>query len=120
MRDKKGENIITLDLRSIPEAVADFFIVCEANATVQVKAIADHVEERVKKECGELPYRHEGFSAAQWILVDYVHVVVHVFLSETRKFYRLEEMWSDGVATEDQEQVAVPAKAPNKRKKKVL
>ncbi len=121
IRDKKGENTITLDLRSIPEAVADFFIVCEANATVQVKAIADYVEERVKKECGEIPYKHEGHSAAQWILIDYVNVVVHVFLSETRKFYRLEEMWSDGVADEEAtEAVATKTKTANKKRKKTL
>lgn len=100
--------MVSLDLRKIPEAVADFFIVCEASSTVQVKAIADWVEVQVKKECGEPPYRHEGHTAAQWILVDYVNVVVHVFLSETRKFYKLEEMWGDGVAEE--EQVAEPVK----------
>lgn len=102
IQDKKGENVISLDLRKIPEAVADFFIVCEASSTVQVKAIADWVEVQVKKECGEPPYKHEGHTAAQWILVDYVNVVVHVFLSETRKFYKLEEMWGDGDAEEEQ------------------
>jgi ribosome-associated protein len=102
IQDKKGEHIISLDLRKIPEAVADFFIVCEASSTVQVKAIADWVEVQVKKECGEPPYKHEGHSAAQWILVDYVNVVVHVFLSETRKFYKLEEMWGDGDVEEQQ------------------
>ncbi len=102
IQDKKGEHVISLDLRKIPEAVADFFIVCEASSTVQVKAIADWVEVQVKKECGEPPYKHEGHSAAQWILVDYVNVVVHIFLSETRKFYKLEEMWGDGDAEEEQ------------------
>jgi ribosome-associated protein len=107
IQDKKGENVISLDLRKIPEAVADFFIVCEASSTVQVKAIADWVEVQVKKECGEPPYKHEGHGAAQWILVDYVNVVVHVFLSETRKFYRLEEMWGDGEAEEEKIQETV-------------
>jgi len=102
IQDKKGEHIISLDLRKIPEAVADFFIVCEASSTVQVRAIADWVEVQVKKECGEPPYKHEGHTAAQWILVDYVNVVVHVFHSETRKFYKLEEMWGDGDAEEEQ------------------
>ncbi len=86
---------MSLDLRKIPEAVADFFIICEANSTIQVKAIADNVEYRVKDTCEEAPYRHEGMTASHWVLVDYVNVVVHVFHSETRKFYRLEEMWSD-------------------------
>jgi ribosome-associated protein len=100
IQEKKGENVISLDLRKIPEAVSDFFIICEASSTTQVKAIADHVEHLVKEECGEGPYRHEGMSALQWVLVDYVNVVVHIFHPETRKFYRLEEMWSDAAAAD--------------------
>ncbi|GEP95356.1 ribosome silencing factor [Chitinophaga cymbidii] len=95
IQEKKGENIVSLDLRKIPEAVADFFILCEANSNTQVKAIADFVEEEVKKFTDETPYKHEGFTAQQWILVDYVNIVVHIFIPETRKFYKLEEMWSD-------------------------
>jgi ribosome-associated protein len=95
IQDKKGEHIVSLDLRKIPEASADFFVVCQASSTTQVKAIADYVEEMVKKECGELPYKHEGKPAAQWVLIDYVNIVVHVMHPETRKFYKLEEMWSD-------------------------
>ncbi|HLP37358.1 ribosome silencing factor [Lacibacter sp.] len=100
IQEKKGENVISLDLRKIPEAVSDFFIICEAGSTTQVKAIADHVEYLVKEECGEGPYRHEGMNALQWVLVDYVNVVVHIFHPETRKFYRLEEMWSDAAAAD--------------------
>lgn len=96
--DKKGEHIISLDLRKIPEAAADFFIVCEASSTTQVKAISDHIEDELKKICGELPYKHEGKQAAQWVLIDYVNIVVHVMHPEARKFYQLEEMWSDAVA----------------------
>jgi ribosome-associated protein len=95
IQEKKGENIISLDLRKINEAVADFFIVCEAGNQLQVKAIAENVEEKVWKKCDEGPYHHEGHQALQWVLVDYVNVVVHVMLTETRKFYKLEEMWSD-------------------------
>ena len=95
IQEKKGEHIVSLDLRRIPEAVADFFIICEASSQVQVKAIADFVEEYLKQNLGEVPYRHEGTQAAHWILIDYVNVVVHVMQSETRKFYKLEEMWSD-------------------------
>jgi ribosome-associated protein len=114
IQDKKGENVVSLDMRKIPEAVADFFIICDANANVQVKAIADSVEDLVKKECGELPYRHEGYQALQWVLVDYVNVVVHIFQKETRKFYRLEEMWSDGVMLEYDDEIE--EKRPKKRK----
>ncbi|MBS1577057.1 MAG: ribosome silencing factor [Bacteroidetes bacterium] len=95
IQQKKGENIISLDLRKIPEAVADFFIICEAGNQPQIRAISDNVEEQVKTLTGESPYRHEGYKALQWVLIDYVNVVVHVMLPENRKFYKLEEMWSD-------------------------
>jgi ribosome-associated protein len=93
--EKKGENIVSLDLRKIPEAVADFFIICEATNNIQLKAIADFIEEDVKDKCLESPYKHEGRQGQQWILIDYVNVVVHIMLPEPRKFYQLEEMWSD-------------------------
>jgi ribosome-associated protein len=100
IQEKKGENIISLDLRKIPEAVADFFIICEASSTTQVKAIADFVEEHIRKTVKETPFHHEGHQSAHWILIDYVNVVVHVMQTETRKFYKLEEMWSDGASEE--------------------
>jgi ribosome-associated protein len=100
IQEKKGENVIALDLRKIPEAVADFFVICQATSTIQIKAIADFVEETVKKECGENPYKHEGHHALQWVLIDYVNIVVHIMQPETRKFYKLEEMWSDAALTE--------------------
>ncbi len=103
IHEKKGENVISLDLRKIPEAVADFFIVCEANNPSLLKAVADEIEFQVKEKCAENAYKHEGRQAQQWILIDYVNVVVHVMLPETRKFYQLEEMWSDAVSTEHKE-----------------
>ena len=92
---KKGEYIVSIDLRKIPEAVADFFIICEAGSANQVKAIADSVTIEVESSCSELPYKHEGKQALQWVIIDYVNVVVHVMLPESRRFYKLEEMWSD-------------------------
>lgn len=100
IQEKKGEHIVSLDLRKIHEAVADFFIVCQANNPNQLKAIADYIEEQVKENCAESPYKHEGRQAQQWILIDYVNIVVHVMLPEPRKFYQLEELWSDAVVTE--------------------
>jgi ribosome-associated protein len=100
IQEKKGENIISLDLRKIHEAVADFFIICEAKSHTQVKAIADFVEETVHKTCNEQPYKHEGRQASQWIIIDYVNIVVHVMQPESRKFYKLEEMWSDAKSEE--------------------
>ena len=100
IQEKKGEKIVSLDLRKIPEAVADFFIICQANSNTQIKAIADFIEEDVKDKCGEAVYKHEGRQAQQWILIDYINVVVHIMLPEPRKFYQLEEMWSDAAAME--------------------
>ena len=98
IQEKKGENIISLDLRKINEAVADFFIICEAGNQLQIKAIGENVEEKVWKKCSERQYHHEGYQSLQWVLVDYVNVVVHIMLTETRKFYKLEEMWSDAAS----------------------
>lgn len=100
IQEKKGEKIVSLDLRKIPEAVSDYFIICEASSTTQVKAIADFVEETIKKELGEVAYRHEGYTSLQWVLIDYVNIVVHVMQPATRSFYKLEEMWSDAVLQE--------------------
>ena len=101
IKDKKGESIDSLDLRKVNEAVADFFIVCEATNQPQVRAIADQVKHEVKLICGETPYHHEGYQNLSWVLIDYVNVVVHVMLSDTRNFYKLEEeMWSDGTVLE--------------------
>ena len=97
IQEKKGENIVSLDLRKIPEAVADFFIICEAVSQPQIRGISDFVEEQVKKKCNEIPYRHEGMKHLHWVLIDYINIVVHIMLPETRKFYKLEEMWSDAV-----------------------
>jgi len=95
IREKKGENIISLDLRKVNEAIADFFIVCEATNQPQVRAIAEYVQQEVKIKCSENPYHHEGFQKLSWVLIDYVNVVVHVMLTDTRNFYKMEEMWSD-------------------------
>lgn len=102
IQEKKGEHVVSLDLRKIPEAVADFFIICEANNPIQLRAIADFVEEDVKKRTSEMPYKHEGRQGQQWILIDYVNIVVHIMLPEPRKFYQLEEMWSDAPLMEHQ------------------
>jgi ribosome-associated protein len=100
IQEKKGEKIISLDLRKIPEAVADFFIVCEAGSTTQVRAIADFIETELKEKCAEFPYMHEGRQVLQWVIIDYINVVVHIMLPESRRFYKLEEMWNDAVLEE--------------------
>lgn len=105
IQEKKGEHIVSLNLKKINEAVADFFIICEASNQPQLKAIALNVEDRVREKCEENPYHHEGYQQLHWILIDYVNVVVHIMLPESRKFYRLEEMWSDAVGEEHRENV---------------
>lgn len=100
IQEKKGQHVVSLDLRKINEAVADFFIICEAGSQPQIRAIAENVEHKVKEKCEESPYHHEGYHNLHWVLIDYVNVVVHVLLPENRKFYRLEEMWSDASAEE--------------------
>ena len=100
IKEKKGDHVVSFDLRKIPEAVSDFFIICEASSTTQVRAIADYVEEHIKKDVQESPYHSEGHQAAHWILIDYVNIVVHIMQPETRKFYKLEEMWSDAEVEE--------------------
>lgn len=103
IQEKKGENTVSLDLRKIPEAIADFFIICQASNPNQLRAIADYVEDQVKLKVGERPYRHEGRQAEQWILIDFVNIVVHVMMPEPRRFYQLEELWSDAVVMEHDE-----------------
>ncbi len=93
IQDKKGQDVVSLDLRKISEAVADFFVVCDANSPVQVKAIADHIVEKVEEELGEKPYHVEY--GEKWTLVDFVDVVVHIFTLDYRQFYSLENLWED-------------------------
>lgn len=100
IQEKKGEKIVSLDLRKIPEAISDYFIICEATSTTQIKAIADFVEETIKKQTGEIPYHREGYETMHWILIDYINIVVHIMQPDARKFYKLEEMWSDAALQE--------------------
>lgn len=97
--DKKGKNVSVMDLRGIHNRVCDYFIICQADSNTQVSAIAGSVEEIVKKKTGDKPYRSEGFENSEWILIDYVTVVVHIFQSHIRSFYNLEALWADAEIT---------------------
>ena len=99
MLDKKALDVTVLDLREIKHAVADFFVICSGNSDTQVDAIADSVEDQVKKNSGQNPWKREGFQQKEWILIDYVDVVVHIFSKEKRIFYGLEELWADAKIT---------------------
>ncbi|TAF67047.1 MAG: ribosome silencing factor [Cytophagales bacterium] len=95
MQDKKGINIVVLDLRQIRQAITDFFVICSGSSPNHIEAIADAVEDKVYKTCGELPWQREGKEQKEWILLDYVDVVVHVFRKERRDFYAIEDLWGD-------------------------
>lgn len=95
IQEKKGEEIVSIDLREIPDTACDFFIICHASVNVQIKAIADHIIEKVKEKIGKYPHHWEGFQHLEWVLIDYVDIVVHVFQKQRREFYQLEELWAD-------------------------
>ncbi len=98
--DIKGQKIIKIDLRKLNDASTDYFIICEGSSNTQVAAIAGRIQERTKKEANTIPGHVEGNKNNTWILIDYFDTVVHVFYSETRSFYDLEDLWSDGQFTE--------------------
>ncbi len=95
MDSMKGKEIVTLDLRETGTAVTDYFVICHANSKTQVDAIAEKIVDEVREKEGVKPYHMEGRDNTEWILIDFVDVVVHVFLQSARKFYQLEELWAD-------------------------
>ena len=95
MQDKKGHEIATLDLRKLKGAFADMMVICHGSSDRQVSAIADGVEEEIRLATGEKPLHREGGDRAEWVLLDYVNVVVHIFLEEKRRFYGIEGLWGD-------------------------
>ncbi len=95
VQEKKGNDIIRLDLRNIHSSVADYFVICHANSATQVKAIAHSVEEEIYKAFKIEPWRKEGLQHGEWVLLDYVDVVVHIFKTEKREYYGIEELWGD-------------------------
>ncbi|MCB9020273.1 MAG: ribosome silencing factor [Chitinophagales bacterium] len=95
IQDKKGEDIVVLNLENIPDTVSSRFIICQADSTTQVRAIANHVIDQIGEELGEVPYSKEGLAQCEWVLVDYIDVVVHIFIRDKRQFYQLEDLWHD-------------------------
>jgi ribosome-associated protein len=95
IQEKKGNDIVRLDLRNIHSSVSDYYVICHANSATQVKAIAQSVEEEVYKALQLDPWRKEGIQHGEWVLLDYVDVVVHIFKTEKRAFYGIEELWGD-------------------------
>lgn len=99
IREKKGKEIVNMNLVRLGYAMCDNFIVCHGDSTTQVSAIAESVEEKVKELAHIHPSHREGSLHARWILLDYGSVVVHVFIKEARDYYRLEELWGDADIT---------------------
>ena len=92
---KKGMDVQILDMRGLQSAPASFFVIASGNVPSHVSAMSDHVHEVVKKAMNLNPSKVEGYNNAEWILMDYFDVVVHIFLQERRAFYRLEQLWED-------------------------
>lgn len=97
--EKKGADVISLDLNNLQDAMTGYFIICEGNSPPQVRAIADNVVEKVKELTGEIPVAREGFGTLEWVLLDYLDVVVHIFHKSKRHVYQLEELWGDAAIT---------------------
>ncbi len=95
IQEKKGKGIISLNLTKLPNSVSNYFIICHGNTKIQVEAIAEAIEENVRQKIADKPWHKEGLENAEWILLDYVDVVVHIFQESTRSFYNLEKLWAD-------------------------
>lgn len=95
MQEKKGVDVVVMDLREVKNAICDYFVICSGNSDTQIDAIAQSVDEEVHKNTGQNPWHQEGKMNREWILLDYVDVVAHVFKKERRAFYDLEQLWGD-------------------------
>tara|TARA_B100000780_G_scaffold182036_1_gene127735 strand:- start:1105 stop:1476 length:372 start_codon:yes stop_codon:yes gene_type:complete len=95
----KGDKIHKLDLTEIENTPCDYFVICSGNSNTQVSAIVSSIQKNVSKTLHEKPYHTEGLELAEWVLIDYVDVVVHVFQNQTREYYNIEELWGDAKST---------------------
>jgi ribosome-associated protein len=95
IQEKKGNDIVRLDLRNLKSSVSDYFVICHADSSTQVKAIANSIEDEIFKGTQQEPWRKEGLEHGEWILLDYIDVVVHVFKTDKREFYGVEDLWGD-------------------------
>ena len=111
--DKKGQDVVSIDLRPIGSSIADYFIVCNASSTTAVSAIADNIIKEAREQLGLKPLRTQGMENNFWIILDYGHIVIHVFLTEYREFYRLEDLWADAPKKTYKERKKPAAKKPS-------
>jgi len=99
IQEKKGSNIVILDLKDIGNAIADYFVICTGNSDSQIDALANSIEETVFNTTRQGPWHREGLKNKEWVLLDYVDVVVHIFKKDARAFYALEDLWGDAAIT---------------------
>jgi ribosome-associated protein len=95
--EKKGQNVLKIDLRKLENRITDYFVICHAASGTQVSSICDSVDDTVRKDAGEKPLHIEGLDNCFWVLLDYGNVIVHIFIEEYRNFYSLESLWADAV-----------------------
>ena len=117
MLEKKGQQVVSLDLSSIGTAISDYFVVCNADSTTAVAAIADNIIVRLEEKCGRKVLRMQGLENDFWIILDYGDIVVHVFLTQYREFYRLEDLWADAERVEYTDEPVVEQTVSEKRVK---
>ncbi|MEG1685565.1 MAG: ribosome silencing factor [Bacteroides sp.] len=103
IQEKKGKNIVVADLTKIGDTICKYFVICQANSPSQVSAITDSIKEYVRKDMTIKPYGIDGLENAQWVVMDYSDVLVHIFLPEFREFYNLEHLWADAKLTSIQD-----------------
>jgi ribosome-associated protein len=100
MQEKKAQDIVVMDMRDTKNAIADFFVICSGSSDKQVEAIARSVDEEVEKKLKENPWHMEGKNNKEWVILDYINVVAHIFKRDKREFYALEKLWGDAHITE--------------------
>ena len=116
--DKKGKEVTSLEIGTLPNAVCDYFIICHADSTTQVHAIAENIEVKVQEILNEKAWKTAGYDNSIWVVLDYVNVVVHIFQTESRSFYRIEELWADAQSKlySDEPQPVVKKTKPRTKK----
>jgi len=105
IQEKKGHQIVTINLSEVENSICEYFIICHGESVTQVGAIVESIERKLKEEGRNRAHHVEGLQNSQWVLMDYFDILVHVFQKEYRSFYKLEELWADGQVTEVKETV---------------
>ena len=100
IQDKKGKEIVIVDMLKLGNSICDYFVICQGNSPTQVSAITDSIEDTVRVNCKKKPYSIDGLRNSQWVAMDYGDILVHIFLPDVRKFYDIEHLWADATLTE--------------------